>query len=232
LAIDKQDRGVLPDVEQGRGSSRADPYEAEHSVYGWSTYERDDDLDDDVYTQSDVDTVEALSLYALHHPVRVPGHEDWIVLATFQDVPQAPRLHEIRVRPLRNWAPAPGLATEVLRSIRVGDLYRAVLTELRDRRFDLHWDTSVDAEFDRNPRPGRRGRDDAFYAEWAARYVSMLNHPSPVAELARQHNYSESQIRNFLHEARKRELLTAAPRGRADGQLTDKATAILDGRST
>ena len=104
-----------------------------------------------------------------------------------------------------------------------------MLTELRDRRFDRHWDTSADAEFERNPRPGRRGRDDAFYAEWAARYVSLLNHPRPVAELARQHNYSESQIRNFLHEARKRELLTAAPTGRAGGSLTDKAKELLDG---
>jgi hypothetical protein len=57
----------------------------------------------------------------------------------------------------------------------------------------------------------------------------MLNHPSPVRGLAREHNYSEFQIRNWLHEARERGLLTAAPTGRAGGSLTDKAKDLLDG---
>jgi hypothetical protein len=42
------------------------------------------------------------------------------------------------------------------------------------------------------------------------------------------HHLSVSQIRNILYEARQRELLTDSPKGKAGGDLTEKAIALLE----
>jgi hypothetical protein len=78
-------------------------------------------------------------------------------------------------------------------------------------------------------RPGRRGRPDLFYAEWASRYVTALAAgPNPLAALVDlDHGYTEGAIRGYLHEARNRLLLTAAPPGKAGGELTKKGRATL-----
>ena len=80
-------------------------------------------------------------------------------------------------------------------------------------------------------RPGRRGRPDRFYAELAREYVELLNGGSqrPTAKLAAARNYSAAHVRDAVHEARERGLLTRpATRGRAGGDLTAKAKAMLD----
>jgi hypothetical protein len=46
--------------------------------------------------------------------------------------------------------------------------------------------------------------------------------------LARQHKVKEHQARTILHEARRRELLTKAPPGKAGGSLTEKARKVLE----
>jgi hypothetical protein len=77
-------------------------------------------------------------------------------------------------------------------------------------------------------RVGRRGRDDLYYARWAAEYADALTRsPNPVAELAGQHHLSASQVRNLVHACRKKEMLTAAPAGRAGGELTARAIKLL-----
>jgi hypothetical protein len=48
-----------------------------------------------------------------------------------------------------------------------------------------------------------------------------------VADLASDYHLSRAQIRNLLHEARIRDLLTSAGRGRAGGELTTKAIGLL-----
>lgn len=84
-------------------------------------------------------------------------------------------------------------------------------------------------------RPGRRGRGDAFYAEWAARYVDALeNGGEPVRHLVHQEtaegrHTTEKSVRGYLYQARRRGLLTAAPKGKAGGELTDKGRAALGG---
>lgn len=77
-------------------------------------------------------------------------------------------------------------------------------------------------------RAGRAGRADIYYAAWAARYVEVLPQGSPIKRLAGQHELKESQIRDLIHKARVRGLLTRVPQGRAGGALTDKAIALLD----
>jgi hypothetical protein len=70
-------------------------------------------------------------------------------------------------------------------------------------------------------RPGRKGRDDRYYATWAAAYVDRVEHGSrtPVADLSKDppiriEGYSSSEdqvspgtIRAILGEARNRHLL-------------------------
>jgi DNA-binding IscR family transcriptional regulator len=49
----------------------------------------------------------------------------------------------------------------------------------------------------------------------------------PVDDLASRHNLSASQIRNLMHACRRRGMLTASPPGRAGGELTPRAIALL-----
>lgn len=80
-------------------------------------------------------------------------------------------------------------------------------------------------------RPGRRGRPDREYAEIANEYVQLTGDPTvkkPVEELAERRFISDSQLRNLLYEARRRDLLTKAPDGKAGGTLTTRARSLLD----
>jgi hypothetical protein len=76
-------------------------------------------------------------------------------------------------------------------------------------------------------RPGRRGRPDLEYAEIARDYISVLHEAKPMKVLSDKLHLSASQVRNLLYEARRRGLLTKAPRGSAGGALTEKALALL-----
>ena len=216
----------------GKPISDDDAFHAERSRYGPLPHELGnpfDHLDEDDRTYLDTLGVEATHTYVTRQPIPVPGFGEWIIDAKFQDVPEAPRLREITIRPARDWAPPPGLTTAILRAVRIGELYQGVLAELQHPRFAPHWDVSPESEFERAPRPGRRGRPDRFYAEWAARYVALVNHPKPVARLAAQYHYSASQIRHFLNQARHRGFLTDPDeKGRAGGELTDEARELLD----
>ena len=84
----------------------------------------------------------------------------------------------------------------------------------------------------RTPYPGRPGRDDLFYARWAQRYVEALKAApaKPVKHLevtSDEPGVTGDEIRARLRRARERRLLTAAPKGRPGGELTDKANALL-----
>lgn len=109
---------------------------------------------------------------------------------------------------------------------------RELAQEVADRRgIDLaRWSSWAAEEFAAQPVAGRRrGRDDREYAVVAARYVQAVAEasPHPVEDVAAALFLSPSQVRNLLYEARRRELLTRAGRGRAGGHLTDKARDLL-----
>ncbi|MFN7148957.1 MAG: hypothetical protein ACK4V6_05705 [Microthrixaceae bacterium] len=81
-------------------------------------------------------------------------------------------------------------------------------------------------------RLGRRAKDDSFYAVHARRYVDALgvNKRSPIdvmVDNSDEHTTKKAQLA-YVNRARARGLLTAAPPGRAGGELTDKARALLD----
>jgi hypothetical protein len=83
-------------------------------------------------------------------------------------------------------------------------------------------------------RPGRRGRPEVEYAEWARRYVEALerNKRQPTAQLLADDaeagiHRTDGEVRWYLSEARRRGLLTKAPPGKAGGSLTAKARRLL-----
>jgi hypothetical protein len=80
------------------------------------------------------------------------------------------------------------------------------------------------------PRPERNvGRSDAFYAELAAAYVQRLaeGSVSPVQDLAAKRGKTAGRIRDLLHEARVRGLLSQGEAGRRGGYLLPRARQVL-----
>ncbi|GEM_PF-4251650 len=98
----------------------------------------------------------------------------------------------------------------------------------------------VGAEMARR-RPGRAGRPDSFYLPWAVAYVERLAAGSrrPTKDLAANppavvkgfvsdgRIASEATVRDLIHQARVRGLLTASPIGRPGGELTTIAQQML-----
>ena len=85
------------------------------------------------------------------------------------------------------------------------------------------------AAFEEVPRPGAAGRGEHHYAAIAKLYVSLLAEPNPTEVLAAQLGVSTKTASNLLFKAREKQLLTSLGRGRAGGELTDKARRLLDG---
>jgi hypothetical protein len=95
-------------------------------------------------------------------------------------------------------------------------------------------------------RPGRAGRHDSFYLAWAEAYVERLAAGSrrPIKDLAERpprtirgyvsdgDRVSEATVRDFIHEARERGLLTRSPKGRPGGELTSKAIRMQNRQSS
>lgn len=160
---------------------------------------------------------------------RLDRHPEWFVSLVFEVGKVDVRLLSMRVSPATLSPPPEGLTTGIVRSIRLGPLYtRARNTVTLPTGVGGARGLAELDDFGRVTRPGRRGRDDVFYARWAELYVEELAKGSnPLPGLAATEHLSESTIRSFLHEARRRELLTKSPPGRAGGSLTDKATNIL-----
>jgi hypothetical protein len=87
-------------------------------------------------------------------------------------------------------------------------------------------------------RPGRAGRPDGFYADWASRYVAALNSPAGAIralvdeEAAAGRPTTASAVRAYVNKARSRGLLSDAPAGKQGGALTSKGKKALRGRTS
>lgn len=133
--------------------------------------------------------------------------------------------------------PPGGIPATVLRRIRLTDIFDEVrrqfetIADVPEEWRELHRAVWLDRALKTVPRyPGRRGRDDAFYASVAAAYVTELDRGSrrPVADVAERLGWPPGTVTQIIHEARRRRgLLTASPEGRAGGQLTAKARKLL-----
>ena len=82
----------------------------------------------------------------------------------------------------------------------------------------------------RQPRPGRAGRPDLFYAVVAMAYSSAItiDPNSPVMWLTRQADADRKTVENWIFQARQRGMLaeTTSPRHRG-GQVTDTAQKLV-----
>ena len=92
--------------------------------------------------------------------------------------------------------------------------------------------SKLDQPTEHERRPGRKGHPDWHYAEFAYYYVQALRDPNtahkPVASVADLRSESRQYVADTIAEARKRGLLTDAPKpAQAGGELTRKALRIL-----
>jgi hypothetical protein len=85
---------------------------------------------------------------------------------------------------------------------------------------------------DLDKRPGSVGRPDIEYAALAALYVAEVDNGNrnATSAVADQLGYGLRSVGNWLREARRRELLTDPPPGRAGGSLTPKAKQLLEAK--
>jgi hypothetical protein len=151
------------------------------------------------------------------------GYPGWRILPEVAVTDRGLLLRRLVIEPA-NGMPDAGITTRMLRQLRTGELIAALRVAARqsERLFGSGPDLSVAT------RVGRRGRDAAYYARWAAEYVDALSRsPRPVEDLAARHSLSASQIRNLMHACRRRGMLTASPPGRAGGELTPRAIELL-----
>jgi hypothetical protein len=156
----------------------------------------------------------------------IEGYPGWRFVARIAETDAGLQVDRLVIEPSGKVAPFGGITTRMLREIRTGAIIasarmtgRVLASYLPDGAPDL----SV------SERVGRRGRDDRFYARWAAEYVAACARSTrPVADLAARHHLSPSQVRNLVHACRhKRGMLTDPLPGKAGGELTDRAIELL-----
>jgi hypothetical protein len=162
---------------------------------------------------------------------RLPGHPEWKITATFVRQGDQLVVSSCTITPAGDGVPAGGLTARQLRRATLGELTRRVgLGLIGSIMTTMAPEATRTADDDQaHPRPGRAGRDDHFYAVWAARYAERAAYTArPIADLAQQHDRPPARLREYIAEARRRQLLTGTTPGRSGGQLTDKARALLE----
>jgi hypothetical protein len=155
----------------------------------------------------------------------IEGFPGWQAVAEVATTDAGLQIDRLTVKPWGDVTPPGGITTRMLRQIRTGAIiasHRAAARVIGILEPGAAPDLSV------SERVGRRGRDDRFYARWAAEYADALTRsPNPVTEMAARHHLSASQVRNLVYACRKRNMLSAAPPGRAGGELTARAIELL-----
>jgi hypothetical protein len=139
-------------------------------------------------------------------------------------------LKEVRVFPGIERTPAGGITTAILRAVPLAGAARALAMDrgIGPHLSDLFGGHAMN-ELSKSPRPGRKGRADSFYLEWAVRYVTWCERSSrPVADLAEESGFDPQTVSGFIRKARERNLLTwPHQQGVAGGELTEKAQHLL-----
>lgn len=170
----------------------------------------------------------------------MPDHPGWRVRARVQLDDGALIVRDLWVQPQTGrerhdgtsvgTTPDGGLTTEILRSIPLSRLRRILVEHPRLHEIvGAMYGPEHVAELERARRPGRKGRDVAFYAGWAAEYVdAAATSRRPNAVLAERHGESVATVREFIRQARDRDLLIGGHAGKAGGALTPKAKRLLD----
>ena len=145
--------------------------------------------------------------------------------------------------------PENGISAEVIRQVRVGEHRQVGMEFFRWLRGHFtepsraektasvsaapkKW--SVNAFMPTSSPTPKRGRpqmrSDEFYAKLAEAYTQRVaqGSPHPTEDVARRRKLSAARVRDLLHTARQRGLLSTVGRGRSGGDLTPKALAVLN----
>jgi predicted transcriptional regulator len=151
----------------------------------------------------------------------IEDHLGWWVTGTFRTTEDDMTLVNVTIE-WRGPGPAPALTASVVRALRLEPLYRSA------RRHVEHQPGPFMLLVPKQDRPGRKGRPDMDYADIAHHYVELLSSSSkPIEALAKQMNVSKSSASSYVHEARRRGLLTKTRQGASGGKLTEKANQLL-----
>ena len=160
---------------------------------------------------------------------RLDGYPGWRISASAAATPQGLVLSRLVVE-AEGEVPAAGITSRLLHELSAPEM----LTAYRSAAREAEATVGVSPSALDHSSVGRRGRSDYYYAVWALAYTYSQEGPDgpvPAAEtLARANNLSVSRVRSILGEARKRGLLSQAPVGRQGGEMTEKASRILDER--
>lgn len=146
--------------------------------------------------------------------------------------------------------PDGGISAEVVRRVRVGehrDVGAAFWRWLQERltaeptsnesiksALAGHTWRTFTADMQEPAATPKRGRpaiySDEFYANLLKDYVQRVaqGSPRPTADVAKRRRLPAAKVRDLLHAARQRGLLSSSGQGRSGGQLTPKALAILN----
>jgi hypothetical protein len=179
----------------------------------------------------------------------VEAYPGWVLEVRCIRIGSAPPVvAELRVHPSAPAiVPDGGLATRLMRHINVGELVELFRTYAAEEA-DQYAEWAEEIPRDRavlmdlaattrlmsleRARPGRKGHGIDHYLTWAVRYAEKVRDHvrNPHAELAHENpGMTAIAVRDTIKDARVRYgLLTKPPgRGRAGGDLTDKALTLL-----
>jgi hypothetical protein len=183
---------------------------------------------------------------AIFDDVLPKGWDVWIFLDSEDG---RPIVWEIRVAPSRTGkpyreAPDGGITSQHRTLLNIDELRLRAFQVVADnfaqvsdrphwRRDVAVWQTIEAAEsaLGDPQSPGRRPRTPTLYARVAASYLRQASRNRRVYEAMHEMDYPfyhQDTLRDLVKECRKQGYLTAAPKGRAGGQLTDKALRVLN----
>ncbi|MEO6026653.1 MAG: hypothetical protein ABIR79_07305 [Candidatus Binatia bacterium] len=174
-----------------------------------------------------------------------------LVIGELRVFPRDKVADDDRVEDPREWSadllgqyarvPHGGLSARLLRQVRLKHADRRsgllrLYAERHPRLFEpsgrLHTLGMKKPKVEADSKRGAR-RSDTFYAVLAAEYVeAMARDPQrPVLVLAKRRGLQASRVRDMLHTARKRGLLTSGTQGRSGGGLTARTIELLGERT-
>ncbi len=172
-------------------------------------------------------------------PLTIELSDGWIASYTIDSEDGRPVVSELRIhRKDGDQIPTGGLTTRTLRTVEI----HKHIAEARDV---LRWHYELggkraleimkrfgftEAAIKGRPLAKNAKARDYYYVKLALTYVNALESGSqtPTVEVAKKFRLDSTRATELIHKARKRGLLTPSPKGKAGGQLTDEAFALLE----
>ena len=154
-----------------------------------------------------------------------PITPEWIATVAFTEQRGRPVITSLQIHPAGDTPPG-GLTRTFVRNVPVGKLLAEAKAALRT----VSPPAREAGRFLKKERPMGRPQtiSDEFLTDLVYRYEAacVSNPRSPRVTVAEQLGKTTAQVRDWLHEARRRKLMNEADPGKAGGHPTKKAKAI------